>query len=64
MAARESKVHAFIPRNLKAWLERRAREEDRSLSNYVARVLEDHRARITAESPAQSPEPAAPHGAD
>lgn len=38
-----AKLDVIVEHSLKAWLKRRAREEDRTLSKYVASVLAEHR---------------------
>ena len=43
-------VTVILNRDLRRWLEARAREEDKKLGPYVRKVLEDHRARH-AEAP-------------
>ena len=38
-------INIVVSRDLKAWYRDRARKEDRSISAYARRVLEDHRAK-------------------
>jgi hypothetical protein len=57
-------VHVVVTDNLKRWLEAQAKREEvhGSTSRYCARVLMDHRARVTAakREAAQSNEPTEP----
>lgn len=51
MSARATaKIHLLVPPDLKRWLEARAQGEDRTLSRYCLRIIEEHRARVTQET--------------
>jgi hypothetical protein len=51
MAARATAtIHLLVPPDLKRWLEARAQEEDRTLSWYCVRIINEYRARVTQGS--------------
>lgn len=52
-----AKIHVIVPHDLKRWLAARARKEERSLSNYVSRLLNDYYQERRGEGPPLTPPP-------
>jgi len=42
-------IHLLVPPDLKRWLEARAQDEDRTLSRYCVRIIDEYRARLTQD---------------
>ena len=43
-------IHLLVPPDLTRWLEARAQGEDRTLSRYCLRIIEEHRARVRQDT--------------